>query len=160
MEYYYSAIKINDFTKFLGKRVLENIILSEITQSQKKHMWYSLTYKWWTLTQKLGISKIQFIDHMKLNKEEDQSVDASVLLRKGNKILLGGNTKTKFRAETEGKVIQKLAHLGIYPIFRHQTWTLLQMPRSACWQEADIAASSDALPEPDKCRRGYPHPTI
>jgi hypothetical protein len=34
---YYSAIKNNDFMKFLGKWVeLENIILSEVAQSQKK----------------------------------------------------------------------------------------------------------------------------
>ena len=33
---YYSAIKNNDFMKFLGKWMeLENIILSEVTQSQK-----------------------------------------------------------------------------------------------------------------------------
>ena len=33
---YYSAIKKNEFMKLLGKwRVLENIILSEVTQSQK-----------------------------------------------------------------------------------------------------------------------------
>jgi len=33
---YYSAIKNHDFMKFLGKgMVLENIILSEVTQSQK-----------------------------------------------------------------------------------------------------------------------------
>jgi hypothetical protein len=33
---YYSAIKNNDFRKFLGKWMeLENIILSEVTQSQK-----------------------------------------------------------------------------------------------------------------------------
>ena len=33
---YYSAIKINEFMKFLGKWFdLENIILSEVTQSQK-----------------------------------------------------------------------------------------------------------------------------
>jgi hypothetical protein len=33
---YYSAIKNNDFMKFLGKwRELENIILSEIIQPQK-----------------------------------------------------------------------------------------------------------------------------
>jgi hypothetical protein len=33
---YYSAIKNNDFMKFLDKWVvLENIILSEVTQSQK-----------------------------------------------------------------------------------------------------------------------------
>ena len=36
---YYSAIKNNEYMKFLGKRVeLEKIILSEVTQSQKnKH---------------------------------------------------------------------------------------------------------------------------
>ena len=33
---YYLAIKNNEFMKFLGKRLeLENIILSEVTQSQK-----------------------------------------------------------------------------------------------------------------------------
>jgi hypothetical protein len=33
---YYSAIKNNDFMKFLGKWMeLENIILSEVNQSQK-----------------------------------------------------------------------------------------------------------------------------
>jgi len=33
---YYSAIKNNDFMKFVGKCLeLENIILSELTQSQK-----------------------------------------------------------------------------------------------------------------------------
>jgi hypothetical protein len=40
---------------------------------------------------------------MKFKKKEDQSVDASLLLRKGNKILTGGNMKIKCRAETEGK---------------------------------------------------------
>ena len=49
---------------------------------------------------------------MKLKKKEDQSVGASVLLRKGNKILTGANTETKCRAETEGKTIQILSHLG------------------------------------------------
>jgi hypothetical protein len=41
---YYSAIKNNDLMKFLGKWMeLENIILSEVTQSQKnKHCMYSL----------------------------------------------------------------------------------------------------------------------
>jgi hypothetical protein len=35
---YYSAIKNNDFMKFLGKLMeLENIILSEIRQSQKEY---------------------------------------------------------------------------------------------------------------------------
>ena len=41
---YYSAIKNNDLMKFIGKWIeLENIILSEITQSQKNiHGMYSL----------------------------------------------------------------------------------------------------------------------
>jgi hypothetical protein len=43
-------------------------------------------------------------------------VDASVLLRRGNKILKGGNTETKCGAETEGKAIQRLSYLGIEPI--------------------------------------------
>jgi hypothetical protein len=41
---YYSAIKNNEFMKFLGKWIeLENIILSEVTQSQKNtHGMHSL----------------------------------------------------------------------------------------------------------------------
>jgi hypothetical protein len=36
---YYSAIKNNEFMKFLGKCMyLENIILSEVTQSEKKSL--------------------------------------------------------------------------------------------------------------------------
>jgi hypothetical protein len=52
---------------------------------------------------------------MKLKKKEDQSVGALVLLRRGNKILTGGNTETKCGAETEGKAIQRLPHLGSIP---------------------------------------------
>jgi hypothetical protein len=37
----------------------------------------------------------------------------------------GANMKTKCRAETEGKAIQRLSHLGIHPIYSHQTPTLL-----------------------------------
>jgi hypothetical protein len=52
---------------------------------------------------------------MKLKKEDD-SVDASVLLGRGNKILMEGNTETKCGAENEGKTIQRLPYLGIHPI--------------------------------------------
>jgi hypothetical protein len=55
---------------------------------------------------------IKFTDHMNLKKKEDQSVDSSVLFRSGNKILMGGNMETKYGAETEGKAIQRLPHLG------------------------------------------------
>jgi hypothetical protein len=49
-----------------------------------------------------------------------------------NKILKGGNMETKCGAEIEGKDIQKLNHLGIHPIYSHQTQMLLWMLRSAC----------------------------
>jgi hypothetical protein len=79
----------------------------------------------------LGIPKIKFTDHMKLKKEE-QSVVTSVLLRRGNIIPMGRVSETKYRAETEEKVIQRLPHLGIHPIYSHQTQALLWMSRSVC----------------------------
>ena len=54
---HYSAIKSNDIMKFLGK---------------------------WILAPKLRIPKTQFIHYIKLKKKEDQSMDASVLLKMGN----------------------------------------------------------------------------
>ena len=36
-----------------------------------------------------GILRIQLTDYMKLKRKEDQRVDASVLLRRGNKIIKG-----------------------------------------------------------------------
>jgi hypothetical protein len=45
-----------------------------------------------------------------------RSVDTSFLLRMGNKISMEGVTETKFKAEMEGRTIQRLPHLGIYPI--------------------------------------------
>ena len=54
-------------------------------------------------------------------------MDASELLRKGNKILTGGHMETKCGTETEGKAIQKLPHLGTYPIYSPQNQTLLSV---------------------------------
>ena len=42
-------------------------------------------------------------------------------------LLFKGNTGTKCGAETEGKATQRLPHLGIHPIYCHQTQTLLWM---------------------------------
>jgi hypothetical protein len=67
---------------------------------------------------------------MNLKKREGQSVDTSILLRRGNKIPKEG--VTKFRAEPERMTIQRLPNLGIHPIKNHQTQTLLQMPTRAC----------------------------
>ena len=69
---------------------------------------------------------------MKLKKKEDQSVGTLVLLKRGNKILMGANMETNCGAKTEEKAIQRLPHLRIHPIYSYQTQTLLCMPRSAC----------------------------
>jgi hypothetical protein len=57
---------------------------------------------------------------MKLKKKKDQSVDTSILLRSGNRIPMEGVTETKCGAETEGKAIQRLPHLGMHRIYSHQ----------------------------------------
>jgi len=41
-----------------------------------------------------------------------KSMDATVLLRKGNKILTGGNMETKCGEETEGKSLTQLLPSG------------------------------------------------
>ena len=48
---------------------LENVILSEVTQShtQKKNTWYILTNKW-ILGKNIGIPMIQLTDYTKLKK--------------------------------------------------------------------------------------------
>jgi hypothetical protein len=64
-------------------------------------------------------------------KKEDQNVDTSILLRRGNKTSMEGVTETKCGVETEEKTIQRLTHLQIHPIYNHNTQTLLWMPTSA-----------------------------
>ena len=102
---YYSAIKNNTFMRFLGKWIeLENIILSEVTQSQRNiHVMYSLISG--LLPQTLRIPNIQLTDHMKIKKNEDLSVDTLFLLRRVTKIHMEEVTETKFGAEPEGKAI-------------------------------------------------------
>jgi hypothetical protein len=56
---------------------------------------------------------------MKPKKEEDQST--LILLRRGNKILMEEVTETKFGAETEEMTTPRPPHLGIHPIYSHQT---------------------------------------
>lgn len=73
--------------------------LSHSNPITKEHTWYAVTGKQ-ILAQKLVVSKTQFTNHMKLKKKEDQNVDASNL-RRGKKILTGGNIETKCGTETE-----------------------------------------------------------
>ena len=82
---------------------LENI-LSEVTQSQKNTLGMHSLISGYYLRSSEYLRYKQFTDHMKLRKE-DQSVDTLVLLRRENKIPMGGNTETKCGAETEGKAI-------------------------------------------------------
>jgi hypothetical protein len=74
---------------------------------------------------------------MKLKKKEDQSMGVSVLLRMGNKILMGPNMKTMCRTETERKAVQKLSHLGIHPIYRR-----VIKPRHYCGCQEMLAERS------------------
>ena len=69
---------------------------------------------------------------LKPKNKEDQNVDASVLLRRVNKILTGGIMEKKCGKETEEMAIKRLFYLGIHPIYIHQTWRLLWIPGNAC----------------------------
>jgi hypothetical protein len=68
---YYSAIKNNEFMKFLAKWMdLEGIILSEVTQSQKiSHDMCSLISGYYPRNLEYPRYKIQFAKHMKLKKK-------------------------------------------------------------------------------------------
>jgi hypothetical protein len=68
---------------------------------------------------------------MKLKKKDDQSMYTLVLLRRGNKIPMGGVTEKNCEAETERKPPRDCSHLGIHPIYVHQTQKLY-MPSSTC----------------------------
>ena len=73
---------------------------------------------------------------------------------------MDGVTETKFGAGKEGKTIQRLPHLGIHPIYKHQTQTLLHMPERFCLQDPDIALSCESMPMPGKYRSGFSQSTI
>ena len=64
--------------------------------------------------------------------------------------LTRGNTGLKNRDWRKGH--QRLPHLGIHPLYRHKTQTLLHMQWSACWQGPVIAVSWESLKEPHKHR--------
>ena len=79
---------------------LEDIILSEVTQSQKNSLDMHSLIKW-KVAQKLRIPMIQFAKHKKIKQKEEQHVDTSFFLRIGNKIPMEGVTETKFGAKTK-----------------------------------------------------------
>jgi hypothetical protein len=67
---------------------LENVILNVVIQTKKQHIWYVLAVKL-ILDQKLRIPMVLSTNQMRPKKKEDQSMDASILHRMGNKIIPG-----------------------------------------------------------------------
>jgi hypothetical protein len=67
---------------------------------------------------------------MKLKKRQDKSVGPTVLPRKGENSH-GSKYRDKVWGESEGKAIQRLPHMGIHPIYSHQSQTLVWMARSS-----------------------------
>ena len=67
----------------------------------KEHTWYVLTDRW-ILVKECGIPTIKLIDNIKLKRKEDQRVDASVLLRRGNKIVKGSKRWEGLRKKRRG----------------------------------------------------------
>ena len=74
---------------------LENIILSEVTQTQKNHIWYILTNKWILIKkEKYRTPKIQSTELKKVNKLKAPSEDSSVPLGREKKATTMGETGT------------------------------------------------------------------
>ena len=92
---YYSPIKNNDFMKFTGKWMdLENVILSEVTQSQKTTHSLISVY-----SHSLTHSLISVYSAKSMEYSQYQRVDASVLLRRRNKIIKRSNTLGRKRGK-------------------------------------------------------------
>jgi hypothetical protein len=88
---YYSAIKNNEFMKFLGKWMdLEDIILSKVTQSQKNtHDMYSLISGYYSRSSEYPRYNLQNTWNSR------RKTKVWILLRRGNKISMEGVTETK-----------------------------------------------------------------
>ena len=84
---YYSAIKKNEFMKFLGKWMdLEGMILSELTQSQKNsHNMYSLISRYYPRDLEYPRFNIQFAKNMKLRRTKTKVWTLCPFLELGTK---------------------------------------------------------------------------
>jgi hypothetical protein len=102
---YYPAIKNHEFTKFLirQRNVTRKYHPGWGNPITEEHSWYALTDNR-ILAQKFRIPKIQFTNNKKL--KEEQSVDITILHKRGNKVSMEVVTETMFGAETEGVTIQ------------------------------------------------------
>jgi hypothetical protein len=90
--------------------------------------------RWWLVRKGGPVSfNTQYSIHKprEAQKEERPKCECLNPSWKGESILTGANMETKCGAETEGKAIQKVPHLGIHPTYSHQMQALLWIPRSA-----------------------------
>ena len=149
---YYSAIKNNEFMKFLGKLMhLEDIILSEVTQ------WQKYTHDMHSLISGYKPRNLEYLRYNLQNTWNSRWRKTKVwilhsFLEWGTKYSMEGVTDTKFGAEIERRTIQRLPYSGIQPIHNHQTQTLLHMPVRFCWQDPDISLFCEDMPVPGKYR--------
>jgi hypothetical protein len=65
-------------------------------------------------------------------------MDSSALLRRENKIFKRENMETKRGAKTGGRAIQRLLHLGIHPIYGHQTQRLLWIKKKKVFVDRSL----------------------
>jgi hypothetical protein len=63
-------------------------------------------------------------------------------------------------AQTEGTTIQGPTYFRTHPVCRHQTPTLLLLPRGTSWQEPGVAVPREDLPALDDCRCYCSQPNI
>jgi hypothetical protein len=99
---YYSAIKNENILSFADKWMeLENIIVSEVTQTQKDmHGMYSLISGY--LPKKCRIPKIQSTELKKVNKLKSSSKDASVPLGREKKAITSGEGGRDLGGKVDG----------------------------------------------------------
>jgi hypothetical protein len=115
--------------KFLGKWMdLEDIILHEVTQSQKNsHDMYSLISGYLHRNLESPRYKIQVVKY-ETQEEQRPKCGHLPLLRIGNKTPREGVTEVTFGAETKGWTTERLKHPGIHPIISLPMMTPLHMP--------------------------------
>jgi hypothetical protein len=75
--------------------------------------------------------KFNILNHQGNANQNNPEITLHTRLRRRDNIPMEGITETMFRAETEGRTIQRLPLLGIHTINHHQTQTLLQMSARA-----------------------------
>ena len=137
---------------------LEDIIPSEVTQSQKNtHDMHSLFsgYK----PRDLEYPRYNFQNSWNSRRRQTKVWILCSSLEWGTKY----PWKELQRQSSELRCKERpfrVPHPGIHPIYNHQIQTQLNMPERFCYQDPDIALSCEAIPVPGKYRRGCSQSSI